>query len=88
MSHGGLTLGPGMELAVVLSTALPTTRSSGGECAESVAVVATWKRAGPEEVCSAPEEVSELGVVSLSMQLLSSGELNLDKACLSLWDGE
>ena len=80
-----------MKLGVVLSTALQTTCSSGGEYAKSVAIVATWKRKGSGEgasVCSSPEEATEIGVVTISFQLLCSGELNLDEACLSLWNGE
>ena len=84
------TLLPGMKLAVILSTAVPSFSNCEGDCSESVAILATWKKVEEEKYCEykSLEEVNGIGVASLSFQLLSSGELNLDESCLCLWNGE
>ena len=90
-SSDGQMLSPERKLGVVLSTALPMLQSCERACQQSVVIIATWRKekTGEEsDMCSCFEEASEIGVASLSFQLLCSGELNLNDSCLSLWDGE
>ena len=86
----GLTLGAGKKLCVVLLTTVPPSLgSSRGNCEESVTIIATWKKAGgTSTLCSPHEEVSGIGVATLSYGHLCSGELNLHHSCLSLWNGK
>ena len=79
-----LMLEPEMNLCVVLSTGLPAMQSYGEE---SVTIIATWKKMGESGSCH-EEEVAEIGVATLSCQLLCNGELNLSESCLPHWKGE
>ena len=90
LGHSGPTLAPGMKIVVVLSTSVPAVGSGGGGCEENVMIVASWKKVVGERdgVCSCQEEVGEIGTATLSLQLLCSGELNLNDSCLSLWNGK
>lgn len=85
-SHDGVTLDSEMRMCVVLSTPLPVMQSGCNE--HGVTIVATWERSGEDSRSTGPEEVSEVGVASLSHRLLCTGELNLSDSCLNLWNGE
>lgn len=90
-SHNRLTLTPSMTIGVVLSTTVPAIVGCGEGCGVSVSIIASWKKEKKEEgsgVWSGPEEVSEIGVATLSFQLMCSGELNINDSCYSLWDGK
>lgn len=84
----GLKLEPETRLCVVLSTSLPVMQRRGEQ---SVTIIATWTKVAGEGSSRREEEeaeVAEIGVATLSCQLLCNGELNLNESCLPLWDGE
>ena len=87
LSHSGPTLAPEMKIILVLSTSVPAMGSCGGGCEKSVMIIASWRKMVGER-CGCLEEVGEIGVATLSLQLLCSGELNINDSCLFLWDGE
>ena len=84
-NHDRLELVPETKLCVVLSTGLPLMQGCGEQ---SMTIIATWSKTGESSSCCPKEEVAEVGVASLTHQLLCSGELNLNESCLPLWNGE
>ena len=90
LSNSGPTLAPGMKIIMMLSTSIPAVGSGGVGCEENVMIVASWRTTVEERngVCGCQEVVGEIGTATLSLQLLCSGELNLNDSCLSFWNGK